>query len=117
MRADDWLVNHKKIQRRWRDEGRRVPVRRRRKKPKNRHAGSAPVAAAPNAVWAIDFCFDAPLETELIAQSRWHTLAEARSVLFIFGERFSNPHRRQSALGYLSPVAFEKEYDLQRVVA
>jgi hypothetical protein len=36
-----------------------VPVRRRRKKTKNRHAGSAPVAAAPNDVWAIDFCFDA----------------------------------------------------------
>jgi hypothetical protein len=35
-----------------------VPVRRRRNKTKNRHAGSAPVAAAPNDVWAIDFCFD-----------------------------------------------------------
>ncbi len=31
-RAEGWLVNHKKIQRLWRAEGLRVPVRRRRKR-------------------------------------------------------------------------------------
>jgi len=66
MRAEGWLVNHKKIQRLWREEGLRVPVRRRRKKTKNRHAGSAPVAAAPNDVWAIDFCFDATTDGRAI---------------------------------------------------
>lgn len=61
--------------------------------------------------------FFATLETELIATSRWRTLAEARSAVFAFIETFYNPHRRHSALGYLSPIAFEKEYDRQQVVA
>ncbi len=56
-------------------------------------------------------------ESELIATSRWRTLAEARSAVFAFIETFYNPHRRHSALGYLSPIAFEKEYDRQQVVA
>src|SRR5699024_11239937 len=56
-RGQGWHVNHKKIQRLWRDEGLRVPQRRRRKR-----VGSstidAPVADAPNVVWAVDFQFD-----------------------------------------------------------
>ena len=51
-------MNHKKIQRLWREEGLRVPQRRRR----NRHGTStAPptvTADAPNRVWAVDFQFD-----------------------------------------------------------
>lgn len=43
-----------------------MPVRRRRKKTKNRHAGSAPVAAAPNDVRAIGFCFDASTDGRAI---------------------------------------------------
>jgi putative transposase len=31
-RAEGWMVNHKKLQRLWREEGLRVPVRRRRKR-------------------------------------------------------------------------------------
>lgn len=31
-RTEGWIVNHKKIQRLWRDEGLRVPQRRRRKR-------------------------------------------------------------------------------------
>ncbi|WP_375352188.1 IS3 family transposase [Kocuria varians] len=57
-RAEGWVVNHKKVQRLWRDEGLRVPQRRRRKR-----VGSstidAPTADAPNVVWAVDFQFDA----------------------------------------------------------
>ena len=56
-RTEGWVVNHKKVQRLWREEGLRVPGRRRRKR-----IGSstidAPKAAAPNVVWAIDFQFD-----------------------------------------------------------
>ncbi len=56
-RGQGWHVNHKKIQRLWRDEGLRVPQRRRRKR-----VGSstidAPAADAPNVVWAVDFQFD-----------------------------------------------------------
>jgi putative transposase len=56
-RAEGWIVNHKKVQRLWREEGLRVPQRRRRK----RHGTStaaAVVADAPDRVWAVDFQFD-----------------------------------------------------------
>jgi AcrR family transcriptional regulator len=56
-RDEGWQVNHKKFQRLWRQEGLRVPQRRRRK----RHGTStAPQvsADAPDHVWAADFQFD-----------------------------------------------------------
>jgi putative transposase len=43
-----WQVNHKKIQRLWRDEGLRVPQRRRRKRLGASTAGTVPVADAPS---------------------------------------------------------------------
>jgi hypothetical protein len=45
LRGEGWTVNHKKIQRLWREEGLRVPLRRRRKKnqePTRRAAPSPP---------------------------------------------------------------------------
>ena len=56
-RGEGWIVNHKKIQRLWREEGLRVPRRRRRK----RHGISTAAAVAanrPDLVWAADFQFD-----------------------------------------------------------
>jgi len=56
-RAEGWNVNHKKLQRLWREEGLRVSQRRRRK----RHGiSTAPQvsADAPDQVWAADFQFD-----------------------------------------------------------
>jgi putative transposase len=52
-------VNHKKIQRLWRDEGLRVPQRRRRKRLGASTAFGLRTADAPNQVWAVDFQFDA----------------------------------------------------------
>jgi putative transposase len=60
-RGEGWTVNHKRIQRLWREEGLRVVVKRRRKR-----VGSStvppvppvPSATGPNMVWAIDFQFD-----------------------------------------------------------
>ncbi|WP_404442925.1 IS3 family transposase [Microbacterium marinum] len=57
-RAEGWVVNHKKIQRLWRDEGLRVPQRRRRKRVGSSTVDAA-TADAPNVVWAVDFQFDA----------------------------------------------------------
>ncbi|WP_406017871.1 IS3 family transposase [Micrococcus luteus] len=57
-RAEGWVVNHKKIQRLWRDEGLRVPQWRRRKRVGSSTV-DAPTADAPNVVWAVDFQFDA----------------------------------------------------------
>jgi hypothetical protein len=58
-RAEGWNVNHKKIQRLWRDEGLRVPQRRRRKRLGASTTPNPPTADAPNVVWAVDFQFDA----------------------------------------------------------
>ncbi|MEX5297065.1 IS3-like element ISAar43 family transposase [Kocuria sp. CPCC 205268] len=57
-RGEGWVVNHKKIQRLWREEGLRVPQRRHRKRVGSSTV-DAPAAVAPNLVWAVDFQFDA----------------------------------------------------------
>jgi putative transposase len=57
-RGEGWIVNHKKIQRLWRDEGLRVPQRRRRKRHGLSTAADAVTADAPDRVWAVDFQFD-----------------------------------------------------------
>lgn|GEM_PF-166708 len=58
-RGEGWMVNHKKVQRLWRDEGLRVPVKRRRKRQGTTPEGLDVTPAAPNEVWAIDFQYDA----------------------------------------------------------
>lgn len=60
-RAAGWEVNHKKVQRLWREEGLRVPVRRHRKRAGTSSVDpvTLPAADAPNAVWAVDFQYDA----------------------------------------------------------
>ncbi len=57
-RGEGWIVNHKKIQRLWRDEGLRVPQRRRRKRRGTSTSIAAPRADGPNTLWAVDFQFD-----------------------------------------------------------
>jgi putative transposase len=57
-RGEGWNVKHKKIQRLWREEGLRVPQRRRRKRL-GASTANPPKADAPNRVWAVDFQFDA----------------------------------------------------------
>src|SRR5690625_2580253 len=56
-RAEGWHINHKNIQRLWREEGLRVPQRRRRKRV-GTSTTDAPAADAPNVVWAVGFQFD-----------------------------------------------------------
>jgi putative transposase len=52
--------------------------------------------------------FFATLECELLDRHRFATQSEARLAVFDFLEGWYNPHRRHSALGYLSPVEFER---------
>jgi putative transposase len=60
LRQEGWEVNRKRVQRLWREEGLRVPARRR----KRWRLGNSTVPAArlvaerPDHVWAIDFQFD-----------------------------------------------------------
>ena len=51
--------------------------------------------------------FFATLECELLDRRRFRSRDQARLAVFEFIEGFYNRHRRHSALGYQSPVAFE----------
>lgn len=54
--------------------------------------------------------FFASLECELLDQSSFRNHAEAKGELFRYIEGWYNTHRRHSAIGYRSPVNFEKAY-------
>ncbi len=64
VREEGWSVNRKKIQRLWREEGLRVPQRKR----KRLRLGDSTVPAKrlraerPNHVWALDFQFDTTVD-------------------------------------------------------
>jgi len=51
--------------------------------------------------------FFATLECELLDRNTFHTPTEARLAAFEFIEGWYNPHRRHSALDYLSPNRYE----------
>jgi putative transposase len=59
---------------------------------------------------AITEAFFATLECELLDQSTFRTQSQARTAIFDYIEGFYNTHRRHSALGYLSPAAFERQF-------
>lgn len=48
------------------------------------------------------------LKVECVHQTRFETRADARSEIFEYIEAYYNTQRMHSALGYLSPVAFEE---------
>jgi len=52
--------------------------------------------------------FFATLECELLNRRRFKTQVQARMAVFDFIEGFYNPHRRHSALDYLSPINYER---------
>ena len=57
---------------------------------------------------AITESFFATLECELLARQTFPTHGAARTAIFDYIEGFYNPHRRHSALAYLSPIAYER---------
>ena len=48
------------------------------------------------------------IKNELINRRSWQSRDQARLAVFEYIETFYNARRRHSALGYLSPVEFEK---------
>jgi transposase InsO family protein len=54
--------------------------------------------------------FFSRLKTELLEEGAFLSLEDARTELFEFIEMYYNPIRRHSALGYKSPLNFEKHY-------
>jgi putative transposase len=63
--------------------------------------------AYDNALWE---SFFATLECELLDRHRFKTQVEARLAVFEFVEGWYNPHRRHSALDYLSPINYERSH-------
>lgn len=60
--------------------------------------------------------FFATVECELLARQPFRTQHEARTTLFEYIEVFYNRQRRHSALGYLSPDAYERRWATQTPV-
>ncbi|MGO7565211.1 IS3 family transposase, partial [Rhizobium johnstonii] len=56
--------------------------------------------------------FFSSLKTERTARNVYRTRNDARSDVFDYIERFYNPKRRHSTLGYLSPNDFETKVGL-----
>lgn len=69
---------------------------------------------APGNVWdnAAMESFFSTLMTERTARKTYRTRDAARAEVFDYIERFYNPRRRHSMLGYLSPVAYEAKMRL-----
>jgi len=60
--------------------------------------------------------FFATLECELLDQKPLRSQAEARMAVFDFIEGWYNPHRRHFALGYVSPIAYERKVTERSVI-
>ena len=58
--------------------------------------------------------FFATLKRELVYRTRFATRSEAKTAIFRWIETWYNRKRRHSSLGYLSPDAYERQYQQQR---
>lgn len=69
----------------------------------------------PGNCWdnAVVESFFATLKRELVDDADWATRDEARTAVFEFIEVWYNRERRHSSLGYLSPVAYERQLATQ----
>ena len=59
---------------------------------------------------AVAESFFATLKVELIHRRPWATKLEARGAIHEYIASFYNPYRRHSALGYVSPMAYEAQH-------
>ena len=56
--------------------------------------------------------FFSSLKIERTANKTYRTRDQAKADVFDYIERFYNPWRRHSTLGYLSPMEFERQAEL-----
>src|SRR5436190_71586 len=63
---------------------------------------------------AVAESFFSTLKIELAHEADWATHADAYSAVFEYLEIFYNGQRRHSVLGYLSPIAFERQHEQKR---
>jgi transposase InsO family protein len=58
--------------------------------------------------------FFASLKKEMVYRTRFETREQARAAIFEWIEVWYNRKRRHSTLGYISPEAFERNYQQQQ---
>jgi putative transposase len=58
---------------------------------------------------AVSETFFKSLKAELIWRQQWQTRRQVQGALFQYINGFYNPRRRHSALGWKSPLAFERK--------
>jgi putative transposase len=58
---------------------------------------------------AVSETFFKSLKAELIWRQQWQTRRQVEGALFQYINGFYNPRRRHSALGWKSPLAFERK--------
>ena len=77
-----------------------------------REAGVRPSMGSAGDCYDNALCesFFATLECELLERRPLRTRTEARMAVFEFLEAWYIPHRRHSALGYLSPAEYERRH-------
>ena len=75
-----------------------------------REAGVMPSMGSPGDAYdnAMAESFFATLEREVLNRCLFQSQTEARMAIFQWLEGWYNPHRRYSALGYLSPINYER---------
>jgi len=67
LRLDGWSVNHKRVQRIWREESLQRPQPRKRKRSRSAGGGRELLRAEyPHHVWAIDFQFDQTMDGRML---------------------------------------------------
>jgi putative transposase len=99
LREEGWPANRKKIQRLWREEGLRVPPRKRKRQRLGVSTSPAARLRAqrPNHVWALDFQFDTTTDGRLL--KLLHVVDEhTREALAIQVERRIDSDRTVSVL-------------------
>ena len=99
LRDEGWAVNRKRVQRLWREEGLRVPVRRRKRFRLGESTVPAKRLAAqrPNHVWALDFQFDQTADGRIL--KLLHIVDEfTREALEVLCERRIDADRTVSTL-------------------
>ena len=72
----------------------------------------------PGDCWDIAVAEDfATLKRELVAHARWTARLEAHRALTAFIDRWYNHQRRHSALGFVSPMAYERQLARLRIAS
>jgi putative transposase len=102
-----WMgINHKRVQRLWREEGLRRPVRTRKRRRVATGTAERLRAERPNHVWAIDFEFDETADgtrlklanivdehtREALAMREWCRLSGAQTCYIEPGSPWENPY-------------------------